>query len=260
MKKRIVALLLALCIVCMCGLLASCSQLTTVVELAQAVERTNNLEDMDATLEVEMSMEIMGIEMNIPITADMKVKGMNSENPISFSTVSMSLLGTNVTVDVYQEGDWAYLSMDGMQYKMNISEAESEYDYTDDMKNMLQTLPEYLLEGIEFTENEDGSKTISVNISDEEFTELYDELLEDLSATSGVNPEDLEVSDAVVSITIKDGYVLEYDMEFTMAMTVEGVETDTDVAYKLTYNNPGQAVTITPPEGYQDFEEMELTA
>ncbi len=260
MKKRIVSLLLALCLLCVCGLFASCSRVTTFMELTQAIGRTNALVDIAATLEVETETEVMGMNMSIPITVDMKVKGANSDNQISFSTVSMSLFGTEMVADVYQEGDWAYYSMDGMQYKMNISEEESEYDYTDDMKNMLRELPETLLEGLDFMKNDDGSKTISVALSNADFTELYEALLEDTSASNGVSIEELEVKDAVVSITIKDGYISVYEMEFTMTTAVEGVETSTDVAYKLTYDNPGQEVTITPPEGYQDFEEMDLAA
>ena len=48
------------------------------------------------------------------------------------------------------------------------------------------------------------------------------------------------------------------DIAFTMDMTVEGVSTTVEAKATVTYENPGQPVTVTPPEGYQDFEEISM--
>lgn len=260
MKKRIVSLLLALCVFCMCGLLASCNQLSTFVVVSQALEKTAKLDSMEAKMEMEMEMSMMGMDITVPIDAEVKAKGLQGDNPVSLSDISTSVLGQTVEMVMYQEGDWAYYVVDDMKYKTNIAEAEAETDYTGVVTGLLQKLPEGLLEGIELVDNEDGSQTMSLELSGEQFTEIYADILDTTSAQYGDSISKFEISDASISITVKDGYVSVFDMAFTMDMTVEGVETSSDVVYKVSYLNPGQEVTITPPEGYQDFEEMDLTA
>jgi hypothetical protein len=37
----------------------------------------------------------------------------------------------------------------------------------------------------------------------------------------------------------------------------EAVDCEVEVEMKVTYKNPGQPVTVTPPEGYQDYPEVD---
>lgn len=260
MKKRIVSLLLALCIVCVCGLLASCNQVSTYMVVSQAIEKTEKLDSMAAEMEIEMTMSMMGMDITVPIKADVKAKGLQGDAPVTFAKMSMSMMGETMEFDMYQEGDWAYYVIADMKYKTNIAEAQAEYDYSDTMTDMLQDLPEDLLKDVELVKNEDGSRTMTVSLSDEQFTEIYEEILDDTSAEYGTSVNDLSISDAEISITVADGYISVFDMKFTMNMTVEGVETSADAAYNIKYKDLGKEVTITPPEGYQDFEEMDVTA
>ena len=62
----------------------------------------------------------------------------------------------------------------------------------------------------------------------------------------------------------ENGYVSVYKMAFDMNIDVETsgivVGTEASVEMEITFKNPGTAVTITPPEGYQDFPEVDLDA
>ena len=71
---------------------------------------------------------------------------------------------------------------------------------------------------------------------------------------SGV--EDLTIQDAVVIISVADGYVQEYTMSFRME-AYDGEELSSlTMDASITYENPGQPVEITSPEGYKDFAEQ----
>lgn len=257
MKKKLIAAVLAMCVACML-LLTGCGESTYSI-VDKALDKTKSLDSMAAEMKMEMNMEMEGMTMSIPITADLKAKGLNSDSPVTSSAITMSILGQSVEMEMYQEGDWAYIQMDDMKYKTSVTEAESELDYSDDINDMLQNIPENLMEEVELVKGEDGSSTVTISIPDEVFSEIYADFIEVVNESSGQGDGEIAISDAVVKITVADGYVSVYEMEFTMEMTVEEISTKTDVKASVTYKDPGKEVTITPPEGYKDFEELDLS-
>lgn len=277
MKRRLVSLLLALTLLCSGVLFTACggenapggtnapetteapetTQAPSVSEvLNAALEKTQNLDSVAAEMKMEMNMAMEGMTMSIPMTAKFKVKDASSENPVMSAVVTMSLFGESFDVEMYQEGQWAYIVMEDMKYKSNVEDMESEYDYTDDADAMLQEIPEELLKDVEFVEAADGSQTATVTFTEEKFAEIYGDFIEDVNSDTEAGLEDMKISNAVVTVTVADGYVTVYDVAFTMEVTVEEMSTTTEVKATLTLEDPGKEVTITPPEGYQDFEEM----
>ena len=258
MKKRLLALLLVLNLLLACCVFTSCKELTSVVELTKAIENTNALDEMDATLELEMEIGILETDFAISAVADIKAKGLQGEDPVYYSkiqTEDTTLLSGNM--EMYKEGHLAYLVVGDLKYKTRADSVPEQYDFSDDVRDVLEELPEDLLKGVEFTENQDGSKTISVLVEEEVFVDLYEDLLEDVGAPVGNLLNNVAIEDAAVSITIKNGFVLEYALNFTVALINSGFEDyESFVSYKVTYNNPGEPVEITPPEGYQDFEAL----
>lgn len=258
--KRIISLVLALCVVCMCGVLVSCETESTFSVISTALDNTQALDYMDATMEMEINMESQGTTMSIPMTADIKANNLKSDNPVMSTEISMSMLGMTVDMKMYQEGEWAYYDALGMKYKTKITEETSEYDYSDDVDSMVQDLPEELLENIELVKSEDGSVTVTVAVPDEQFADIYDDYIDSLNSTTGYEDGDITITNAKVSITVKDEYLAVYDMSFNMNIDIEGVSSTADVTTKVTYNNPGEKVTVTPPEGYKDYKEMDPNA
>lgn len=253
MKRRMISLVMVLLI--LCGLLTACGQQSTAEVLDAALDKTAALDAMSARMEIGMDMTSDGITMSIPMTIDLKAKDVKSDDPIIWVLMSTEMLGQSLEVEVYQEDHWAYMVTAGMKYKTKAEDAADEFDYADDM---LQELPEALLEGVELVKNDDGSQTAAISVPDGQFADIYDDFIESIYSGAEVDVSQLQISNAVVTITVDDGYVTVYDMAFTMEMTVEGVTTKTEVTASITFDDPGGAVEITPPEGYQDFEEQDL--
>ena len=258
--KRIISLVLALCVVCMCGVLVSCETESTFSVISTALDNTQALDYMDATMEMEINMESQGTTMSIPMTADIKANNLKSDNPVMSTEISMSMLGMTVDMKMYQEGEWAYYDALGMKYKIKVTEETNEYDYSDDVNFMVKDIPEELLENVELVKSEDGSVTVTVAIPDEQFADIYDDYIDSLNSTTGYEDGDITITNAKVSITVKDEYVSVYDMSFNMNIDIEGVSSAAEVTAKVTYNNPGEKVTVTPPEGYKDYKEMDPNA
>ena len=77
-----------------------------------------------------------------------------------------------------------------------------------------------------------------------------------MTDSMGVAATGLTISDAVVEITVKDGYVQTYGVDFSMVMTIEGVSFTATAECEMVYENPGEAVTVTLPKGYESFREL----
>ncbi len=254
-----VALALLLCVA-----LTACGKPTTYEVVSEAVDKTLALDGMSATMEMNMNMEMasMGTTVEIPMTTTVKASGLQSDDPVILTTVSMTLMGINMDTTTYIEGDYMYMSVMGENYKVKMEDM-SEYDGMSDVDNLIKALPEELLSEIAATEHADGTKTVKVSVPDDMLNTIYSELISQVqaSAAEGATITTCTITDAEVEITIdKNGYISIYDMSFLMdfGMSVEGISMDvsTDVDVKVTYENPGEPVTVTPPAGYQDFTEI----
>ena len=167
-------------------------------------------------------------------------------------------MGQKIETESYMDGEYVYVVTDGEGYKTTLEEAEGEYDYSEELNENFQKLPEDLLKDIELVKGEDGSYSVTVNIPNETFKEIYGDLLDEVSEASlGEVFDGLTISDCVVTVTVKDDYATNYDLSFKMVMEVEGMEVTADVTADYEIVNPGKSVTITPPQGYENFEEFE---
>ncbi len=256
--KKITTLLIALLMVAVSVLsFASCNALKTEEVINQGIENTSKLTEFEANMNMVIDMKMTGMTMNMPMSVNMKVKDADKENPITYALMSMEMMGQKMETESYMDDEYVYIVADGEGYKVSIEDAEGEYDFSEELNENFQKLPVDLLKDIELVKGEDGSYNATVNIPDETFKELYGDLLDEVSEASlGEVFDGLSISDCVVTVTVKDDYATNYDLSFKMAMKVEGMDVTADVTANYEIVNPGKSVTITPPEGYESFEEL----
>ena len=256
--KKLTTILVALLLVATCAFsLASCQALDTVEVINGAIEKTANLTEYEAKMNMAIDMKMTGMTMNIPMSVNMKVKDADKENPITYALMSMEMMGQKMETESYMDDEFVYVVADGEGYKVSIEDAEGEYDFSEELDENFQKLPVDLLKDIELVKGEDGSYKVTVNIPDETFKELYGDLLDEVSEASlGEVFDGLSISDCVVTVTVKDDYATNYDLSFKMTMEVQGMDVTADVTANYEIVNPGKGVTITPPEGYESFEEL----
>lgn len=256
--KKITTLLIALLMITVSVLsFASCNALKTEEVINQGIENTSKLTEFEANMNMVIDMKMTSMTMNIPMSVNMKVKDADKENPITSALVSMEMMGQKMETESYMDDEFVYVVADGEGYKVSIEEAEGEYDFSEELNENFQKLPVDLLKDIELVKGEDGSYKVTVNIPDETFKELYGDLLDEVSEASlGEVFDGLTITNCVVTVTVKDDYATNYDLSFKMAMEVQGMDVTADVTANYEIVNPGSSVTITPPEGYESFEEL----
>lgn len=262
--KKFTAVALVLVMLVSLLTFVSCEKLTAFSLISNAVAKMEELDSFEADLDIKMSMDMLGESMEIPMQYNVKASGLKGDNPVTFSTVPMSMLGITTTTEAYIEGEWCYITMFGQSMKMKVSDMTAEYDGTSDIDSVMKALPEDILSDVEIQKNDDGTKTVAVSVSDEKFSEIYKGFIDEMSssAAEGFEFSELSISNCKVEITVdKNGYVSVYaiyfDMNMKMEIEEEAFEIKSSVDVTIAYKNPGSTVTVTPPEGYQDFEEVD---
>ncbi|MGN1081525.1 MAG: DUF6612 family protein [Acutalibacteraceae bacterium] len=263
MKKKLLSVVLAALMVVVALSFAGCDMETAYSLITDAIAKTENLDSVEAKLTMNINMSMTGMTLEVPVTMNVKASGLQGDSPVALTDMTTSMLGQDITMEIYQEGEYFYITSDGETYKMKTDEETADMDALADMDSIMQGLSEDILKDVEIVKNENNTKTISVTLSDETFTEIYKDLIGAVneSVANGSEISNLNITNAKVEITVNaDGYVAEYRIAFDMSMTVGIGEEAVDVTAKadtaLEYNEPGKDVTVTAPEGYQSFEEF----
>lgn len=260
-----VVLLLIAVLCCGCGeeqapKTEPAAQLTASEVLKAAMDKVEEEYEIKATIGVTMQTSGMNVDMPMEMTTKCAKK---DGAVVTLSDISLSLMGQNIEMSVYTEGDTAYntVSFSGItsQYKAPLDESAIPN------VNLLEGLggdgelniPE---EALTMTEEADGGKTISLTMPTETLNELMNSTM---SAAGNATAGDVNFKECVATVKIdKDGNlaVITMKMEGSMNDPTAG-EVTYIMDFSVQYLNPGQPVTVTPPDGYLEFpsqDEMEL--
>ncbi|MBQ7319736.1 MAG: hypothetical protein IJW97_06150 [Clostridia bacterium] len=265
MKTKLLSLTLVLMLLLSAVSLWGCEkELTEPYDLMEAAAaKTEALESIHAEMTTDIKMKITGISTETSTKMDVKAANLHGDNPVASIDMEMSMLGMTVEMQVYTDKDYAYIDMGELgRYKSPVGEATEDYDAMGDMADMLKVIPEELLEGIEAVENDQGIKTISLALTAEQFRALFadlvDEMVLSLAGEEDDGTFDLTLSDCYVEATIApNGYFDSYRLKYGMDLTVAGMKSTAQVDTYIKYISPGESVTVTPPEGYESFPEMD---
>lgn len=237
-------------------MLASCGE-TPASLINSAMANMAQLDSLEVKSNLEAKTNVMGTDMTLPVVTRVQMTGAQGDSPVVLMDMEVSMMGITSKTTEYNDGEWIYISVDGINYKVdNVNKSAMLFNGVS-AKTLLQELAEDLLQGAKIVKNEDGSKTVALTIPAAVFTEMYAPMLNNLNKTVGTAEDAMTVSDADVKLTVKDGYLTKYEMNYTVDMVVEGMDASASMAMTAEFLNPGQDVTITPPAGYQDFPELD---
>ncbi len=290
MKKKLIALMLMICLLATSVLLVACdleespaepaattpaattpssssssSKPVTAksleTELSNAITKTEDLNDIDMSYVIKIKMEMPGVTIDMPINMVMQAKNMDSNDPIMYMSMEYSVMGEEYTMINYHENGWDYTVDNGESYKTESSvSADDEDEDSTDNPFMTDLSDKDILDmdKLTYTNNADGSRTVTVSVDNEKFQEVFAEAMEWLDEFAMMGDDgEITISDATVDYTIKNGYVVSYNLKYTMTMTIDGVTTVCYMEADTEIKNPGKPVTITPPAGYRNFEEYD---
>jgi hypothetical protein len=266
--KKITLIALSALIIMSLFMLPSCEKETPYSLVNNAVEKTGSLDSFDATMDIGIDMNMLGISMEIPLIMDMQASGLKSDTPKWAMNINLNMFGSEIDMDVYNEGDWYYISAFGEGLKITSDNMPlTSFDAVNNIASTVKPLSEDMIpEGTKITENNSG-KTVKFAVSEEKVVEYYGDLLSLINSSATENSEfsDISIKNPEIEITVdKNGYISIYRLKYDMIMEMDAqelglgnLEITASADCTVTYHNPGEAVTVTLPDGYENFAEVE---
>ncbi len=260
-SKRWMIWLMVFALVCA---LTACgeTQTTSAYELVDsAVEKTGKLDAVDMVMTMDAAVDGATVPMKYEILA----KNLDSDDPITLATITSEMMGQSLRTQIYREDGYYYLTVMDRQVKVK-SGLLAQYEVKNTADSVVQPLPEAVLANAGVKTTADGTRTVNVALTEAMFIEHFGDFLEATgnSAASGAEVVDYTLADIVLDIAVdKKGYIQSYRVQFAMDMDVKDEDGkakthEVKADATVTYNNPGQKVSITPPKGYKDFPEAVL--
>ena len=258
MKKKRFGLLLLALVLCLC--MSSLSGCTPDVyeQYAQAAAKTNALGQIDADVNMEMSMGIAGSTFQTTVSGTMKADHSGS-TPVMDMALNIALLGQSVDLHVYYADGVAYYDTRETKYKMPLP-IDQLKEQMDQVSTQILQFEESAIQKSMVTSEKEGSRyrvTVSSDAIQSYLKDAMGNTMQnsDSGSSMDLNNMNLQFSDVDVSFLIgKDGYIHEQTLQFTctadMNAMSSGIMTgEIEMTYDATvaYKNPGQPVTITAP-------------
>ena len=273
--KKIISVLLVILMLCTALLTASCSdnrgndkdnndnsnkndgQKTAKEVVEGSIDKFKDLDSYYAVMTQDISVSMQGVSMEMPVTVTIKVQDAKSQNPKIYAIQEVTMLGETVSIEMYVENGYVYISSDGTNQKLELSQFGDAADsvmYNKTVEELLQVLPEDVMKDVSLLYNTNGTRYVEVEFDPTKFLQLYASNIEGLSEDLGLFIDDLQISDSKVKIVIdRNDYIKEYTLDYKMGITVQGQDANASVTLKMEFYEPGKPVTVTPMEGYQNF-------
>ena len=219
---------------------AGCSQADPKELYQGAVDKMNELEEIDMEMNMDMSMSVLGETMNFVMDSHIQTV---AEEFLMESNVEIPGQGS-VATNVYYTGGYLYLDTQGQQIKVAAS--------LDDAMSMLDTEDLSIGEDIEIVqdieaETENGVTTLHFTIDGSQMTDFVTD--QTASLQDGESMEGVTVNEVTGTMTLNsDGYATELTLDMPFSMTVEGETITVQMTMELIYHNPGQPVTMSFPD------------
>ena len=219
--------------------------LYTVVK--EATEKTLAATSYEAKMVYVVDTDMFGTQMKT--TADLVLTYNGEEIGVDGkSVIEMADSKTEMPCRYYYDGEYLYMTMLGEGYKIAATE-ENFVEEVGSFDEYIVVLPEELFEGIT-----GDAENVVLTLDETTLKNLYGEAL---GEEIGEDLADITIKDGKITLSVKDGYLTAFNVAYTCEIDMGEEDTVTYVfSQETTYTKYGD-VTVTPMEGYEDFEEMD---
>lgn len=222
--------------------------LYTVVK--DATEKTLATTSYEAKSVCVLDTEMFGTKMNttadLVFTCNGKEVGVDGK-----SVVEMMGSKTETPCRYYYDGEWLYMTMLGENYKMLVTDEEFK-SQAGHPGEYIVVLPEALFEGVTGT-----ADNVELAVDDATMKSLYGKAIGDHIGEEVDDLSNITIKDGKITLSVKDGYLAAFNVAYTCEITMGEEDTVTYACSQATTFTKYGDVTVTPMEGYEDFEEMD---
>lgn len=216
---------------------------------AQAQQKTNSLDSMAATADVRMNMSLEGMTVPVTMNMDMKMKNLQSSDIQFIIDMRMNLLGMDQNVNMFYAGGYCYMEAEGEKVKVAMPFDEAMQTAAGTASSVAQE-GQYL-QDMHLVEDGQGNKTFNFNYSSESMNALLNQVLGQMTDTSGLDSMNLKEYTGSLRVN-SEGYITSGTMVMKFDAVISGSPVSYDMVMDITYLNPGQPVDFALPstEGF----------
>lgn len=258
--KNITRVICLVLVIAMAALACVSCGMTVEERVAEAITKLSAQKKLDIEGTMTIKMDMGGMKIEMPVTLNSKTDMTDEANPAVYMLMSMSMMGESMEVEMLYKDGWLYASAYGEKVKSEVTYDEMMEDSaaaTPDFSALLAEKKDALEEGVEITENEDGTLLVKMTFTKEEFGDELAKLIGDFS--EGVIGEgELSIGDTVFEVAIDaDNNITNIKTSMSVTVTVEGqtVEAVYDIDFK--YNAIGDDFAINVPADADEYETVE---
>lgn len=219
---------------------------------SEAMKKNAELKSMDVTLGMAMDMTFGEESLNMNMEMDMKADGYETDDIKYLMTSTTSADGEEIEMTMFYTDGYFYMDALGqkMKYAMSAEDiSEQAGASTSGMEVDVDWLSDIAL-------TEQGEDKLITFVGDPELMASY---VEELLASSGTGMDGMEMT--VKSVTGEclvgpDGYFKTENLVMEIEFAVEEETAAMEMDMSLTYNNPGEPVTIELPstDGFTEID------
>lgn len=226
--------------------------------VSAAIDKTLKANSYDADLETAVKTDLMGYKTENSMTHNMKATGLDTDKPTSGVDGQAIIDGYAMDQVFYYDGEWKYFDIteDG-GYKSRYTFDEFASDVCAP-QTFLFELPEALFDGIQGTNNNDGSLSVTLTVDEATMETIYkDAITTIVYDVVGNDLNQVVTKDASITLTVADGYIRSYSVAFTCAITAGSDWVTFETSMSVDFISCDQDVTITAPANLENFYEMD---
>lgn len=248
MKNKIVACLLVLSMLCVGFVFTGCSE--TAAEVVEpAFKNTRDLKSYSATMVVAVNSDNDFNPVDNSVTTDIEV----NDGKMYVKTGDTT---SDKKAEYYTDDEWVYSYVGKMGNKKKLDDT-NKLTYAEDLEELFQAPDSADLEELEPVENEDGTKSVSIAIPDEEMNDKFAEIVAEMSPFKESDLPVVLYNGKIDVVVTESGYISSYKMTCSTDRTWIGNQLVHDITVDITFNAPGADITVTDLAG-RDIKFIEL--
>lgn len=244
MKKIIKFLCLVLAFAMLALSLASCTA-SAGERVAAAMLKAVIAKKTDCTASLDVTLTSGGVTTHLPINAVIKKDSSNAYNPLAYIDVS----GTGVKTTAYYKDGYLYSNVYGVKTKTQMSYEDMEKTFSNiaDITSVFSAKKDNIDDSFVITENADGSLTVRMTVTKQEFAEKLADFSGALASGLGENGT-VEISDTVFELTVdKTNSITSVKADMEITVTYGGNVTSISYSIDFRYNPIGEGFKVPEP-------------
>ncbi len=223
--------------------------------MRDSVKEALALKDFEAEVQMKIALSMSGMNMEIPTKYVFSVKNAMTDDEEFQSTMTASLLGTEIRQHTYYKGGFYYITdeINKLKFEKN-DETHNKYGYRGNVEYILKAFPEAMLEDVEVQRNADGTKTATFTLDSSLLIRRY--FTEIINTVDAMDLGEIKWKTADITLVWnKDKTLKSYTIDAKADTVINKNTTEMSLMYVIDFKST-ENITPAVPEDLDEYMTM----